>query len=138
MNNSFFTSIGLGNIDFGIVALVLAAVILILLILTIVNMCSISKLKKKYNKFMQGKNAKFESTFQKIGIIKYDAFNQMGGKLSFCLALLDENNNGFILNSVHSTEGCYSYTKSIEKGECKISLGEEELKALNMAMGITQ
>ena len=58
MNNSFFTSIGLGNIDFGIVALVLAAVILILLILTIVNMCSISKLKKKYNKFMQGKNAK--------------------------------------------------------------------------------
>ena len=42
-----------------------------------------------------------ESTFQKIGIIKYDAFNQMGGKLSFCLALLDENNNGFILNSVH-------------------------------------
>jgi len=62
----------------------------------------------------------------------------MGGKLSFCLALLDENNNGFILNSVHSTEGCYSYTKSIEKGECKISLGEEELKALNMAMGITQ
>lgn len=77
---------------------------------------------------------KFESAFQKIGIIKYDAFNQMGGKLSFCLALLDENNNGFILNSVHSTEGCYSYTKEIEKGSCKISLGEEEEKALNMAM----
>lgn len=171
MNNSFFTSIGLGNIDFGIVALVLAVVVLILLILNIVNMCSINKLKKKYSKFMQGKNVKsleneiiglfddnkfiknaveknkkdiktlyhkFESTFQKIGIIKYDAFNQMGGKLSFCLALLDENNNGFILNSVHSTEGCYSYTKSIENGECKISLGEEESKALNMAMGITQ
>ena len=58
-----------------------------------------------------------ESTFQKIGIIKYDAFNQMGGKLSFCLALLDENNNGFILNSVHSAEGCYSYTKEIINGE---------------------
>lgn len=77
---------------------------------------------------------KFESAFQKIGIVKYDAFNQMGGKLSFCLALLDENNNGFILNSVHSTEGCYSYTKEITNGSCKISLGEEEEKALNMAM----
>ncbi len=171
MNNYFFTSIGLGSIDFGILILVLAVIILILLILNIVNMCFISKLKRKYNKFMQGKNAKsleseiialfddnkfiksavdknkkdistlyhkLESTFQKIGIIKYDAFNQMGGKLSFCLALLDENNNGFILNSVHSTEGCYSYTKEIENGECKISLGEEESNALNMAMGITR
>lgn len=79
----------------------------------------------------------FESAFQKVGIVKYDAFNQMGGKLSFSLALLDENNNGFILNSVHSTDGCYSYTKEIENGVCKISLGEEEEKALNIAMGIT-
>ena len=79
----------------------------------------------------------FESAFQKVGIVKYDAFNQMGGKLSFSLALLDENNNGFILNSVHSTDGCYSYTKEIENVVCKISLGEEEEKALNIAMGIT-
>ena len=75
-----------------------------------------------------------ESTFQKIGIIKYDAFNQIGGKLSFSLALLDENDNGFILNSVHSADGCYSYTKEIIKGECAISLGEEEKQALEMAM----
>lgn len=79
-----------------------------------------------------------ESTFQKIGIIKYDAFNQMGGKLSFSLALLDENNNGFILNSVHSAEGCYSYTKEIKGGECKIDLGEEEKQALYMAMGVSE
>ena len=79
----------------------------------------------------------FESAFQKVGIVKYDAFNQMGGNLSFSLALLDENNNGFILNSVHSTDGCYSYTKQIENGICKISLGDEEERALNIAMGIT-
>lgn len=79
-----------------------------------------------------------ESAFQKIGIIKYDAFNQMGGKLSFSLALLDEKNNGFILNSVHSTEGCYSYTKQIKNGQSNISLGEEEKQALDMAMGITE
>ena len=76
-----------------------------------------------------------EKTFQKIGIVKYDAFKQMGGKLSFSLALLDENNDGFVLNSVHSTEGCYTYTKEIKSGACEISLGEEEQEALAMAMG---
>ena len=76
-----------------------------------------------------------ERTFQKIGIIKYDAFKQMGGQLSFSLALLDENNDGFILNSVHSTDGCYSYTKEIKDGICDISLGEEEQEALSIAMG---
>ena len=76
-----------------------------------------------------------EHAFQKIGLIKYDAFQQMGGKLSFSLALLDENNNGFILNSVLSTEGCYTYTKEIKNGECAISLGEEEQQALDMAIG---
>lgn len=79
---------------------------------------------------------KFESTFQKIGIVKYDAFNQMGGQLSFSLALLDENDNGFILNSVHGAESCYSYTKVIKNGMCDISLGDEEREALNIAMDI--
>ena len=58
----------------------------------------------------------------------------MGGQLSFCIALLDENNNGFVMNSVHSTDGCYSYTKTIQEGECDISLGDEEQKALEMAV----
>lgn len=77
----------------------------------------------------------FESAFQKLGVVKYDAFNQMGGQMSFCIALLDENNNGFILNSVHSAEGCYSYTKEIKNGESEILLGNEEKQALNIAIG---
>ena len=77
---------------------------------------------------------KMKFTFQKVGLVKYDAFNEMGGKLSFSLALLNEKNDGFIINSVHSTEGCYSYTKVIKNGECDISLGDEEKKALQMAM----
>ena len=76
-----------------------------------------------------------ESAYQKMGLVKYDAFHQMGGQLSFSLALLDENNNGFIINSVHSTDGCYSYTKEIKNGICSISLGTEEAEALAMAMG---
>ena len=78
---------------------------------------------------------KLESAYQKRGLVKYDAFSQMGGQLSYSLALLDENNNGFILNSVHSVEGCYSYTKEIKNGECSLELGKEEAEALEIAMG---
>ena len=77
---------------------------------------------------------RLESVYQKIGLVKYDAFNQMGGQLSFCLALLDENNNGFLMNSVHGTEGCYTYTKEIKNGEYNLSLGPEEAEALAISM----
>lgn len=78
---------------------------------------------------------RMEGAYQKMGLVKYDAFQQMGGQLSFSLALLNENNDGFIINSVHSTDGCYSYTKEIIAGECSITLGKEEEKALAIAMG---
>lgn len=78
---------------------------------------------------------RLESVYQKMGLVRYDAFNQMGGQLSYSLALLDENNNGFIINSVHSTEGCYSYSKEIKNGDNNISLSEEEAEALAIARG---
>lgn len=77
---------------------------------------------------------KMRFTYQKLGIVKYDAFKQMGGMLSFSLALLNEDNDGFIINSVHSSDGCYSYTKEITNGECSLALGEEEQQALQIAM----
>lgn len=74
-------------------------------------------------------------TYQKVGVVKYDAFKEMGGKLSFVLALLDKNNNGIILNSVHSSrEGCYTYIKEIIKGESFLELAEDEKKALDLAL----
>ena len=140
---------------------------IILFILVIVNMAQTSKMKKKYKKFMSGKNAKsleeilvkrlnqidslvdanatneknikkvvnnMKFTFQKVGLVKYDAFNEMGGKLSFSLALLNASNDGFVLNAVHSREGCYTYIKEIIDGNSIIVLAEEEQEALNMAM----
>lgn len=160
---------GLGGLDVGYIFIGMLVLLIILTVLVIIQMVSTSKLKKRYSKFMQGKDAKslemdiiglyednkfiktsveknkrdikdlykkLESTFQKIGIVRYDAFQEMGGRLSFSLVLLDENDNGFILNSVHSTEGCYSYTKEIKNGQCDITLGEEEKQALDIAMGI--
>jgi len=81
-------------------------------------------------------NKRFAKAFQKIGLVKYDAYQQMGGLLSFSLALLDEDNNGLIINSVHSTEGCYTYTKEVVYGECKLELSNEEKVALDQAMGV--
>jgi hypothetical protein len=73
-------------------------------------------------------------TYQKIGIVKYDAFKEMGGKLSFAMALLNSNNDGFILNSMHSSrEGCYTYVKEVIKGESFVVLAEEERLALEEA-----
>lgn len=71
--------------------------------------------------------------FQKIGLVKYDALHEMGGKLSFSLALLNESNTGFVMNAVHSREGCYTYVKEIIDGNSIITLSDEEKEALDMA-----
>ena len=76
-------------------------------------------------------NMKF--TFQKVGLVKYDAFHEMGGKLSFSLALLNETDDGFVMNAVHSREGCYTYVKDIIAGNSVIVLSPEEKEALDIA-----
>ena len=105
----------------------------------IIGLCEDNRFLKnsteKNKKDIRNLYKQIETAYQKMGLVKYDAFNQMGGQLSFSLALLDENDNGFILNSVHSAEGCYSYTKEIKNGVSAISLGTEEAEALAIAMG---
>lgn len=74
------------------------------------------------------------TTFHKLGIVKYDAFKEMGGNLSFALCLLDDTNTGFILNTMHGRDSSYSYIKEIIKGEAYATLGEEEKEALEKAI----
>ena len=78
-----------------------------------------------------------EPCFQKIGLEKYDALDEQGGKLSFALTLLNEKDNGFIINTVHSREGSYSYIKEIIDGNSIIGLSPEEEKALSKALNGT-
>ena len=73
-------------------------------------------------------------TYQKTGLVKYDAFREMSGALSYSLALLDKENNGVLISSMYSREGCYTYAKEIIKGESKINLSEEEAEALKQAV----
>ena len=144
------------SVDTLYIVLGLAGVSLITLILAIVALCKAAKLKKKYRSFMEGadgksieslravgeKNSaavkdiyeKMQYTFQKVGIVKYDAFHEMGGKLSFALCMLDKVNNGYIINVMHSNNGCFAYIKEVVDGKSYIELGDEENQALQQAV----
>lgn len=75
-----------------------------------------------------------DKMFSKYGVEKYDAFDDVGGKLSFALALLDKDNTGLILNAVHSRDNCFLYLKEIVKGESYVMLSQEEVEALRKAV----
>lgn len=78
-------------------------------------------------------NEKTALCIQKIGIVRYSAFRDTGSDLSFALAMLDENNNGVILNGIYSREMSNIYAKQIKDGESLSNLSEEEQEALTKA-----
>jgi len=92
------------------------------------------RMVKQNRQDIRNLHIKNANNYQKVGIIKYDAFNEMGGKLSFALAMLDERDNGWIINAMHSREGCYTYIKEIVKGKSYVELAEEEAEALDKAI----
>ncbi len=75
-------------------------------------------------------------TFQRYSIIKYDAFQAGGGQLSFVICMLTKDDNGFIMNTVHSnsTEGYFCYLKEVRNGSALLELAEEEQRALEEAL----
>ena len=94
----------------------------------------ISALVKENEKEVKDIRKKMEGHYQKAGIVKYDAFHEMGGNLSFVLTMLDENDNGWIFNAMHSREGCYTYIKEVVKGDSYIELSAEERQCLEKAV----
>lgn len=147
----------------------IAAAVVILIILTIVQLVLTVSMRKKYKRFMKGKNAaSLEGSFfkayeeikilqkedaankeaiklinkhlfhsyQRTGIVKYNAFQGMGGKTSFAMALLTQGKNGIVINSIHGREMSCVYIKEIKKGECDVALSPEEGEALDIALGV--
>jgi len=75
------------------------------------------------------------NTFQKIGFVKYNAFENIGNDLSFALTLLDGNNNGICISSIYGRSESRIFSKPIVKGKSLVSLSQEELESLNEALG---
>lgn len=71
---------------------------------------------------------------QKVGMVRYNAFKDTGSDLSFALALLDENNNGVVLNGIYSREMSNIYAKPVEKGKSSYTISEEEAQAIQKAV----
>lgn len=93
----------------------------------------------KYEKATRDINVLYERMkpcIQKVGIVRYNPFDNMGGDLSYALALLDENNNGIIINTIFSRDGSHTYCKPVENGKSAYSLSYEDETALKKAMGL--
>lgn len=145
----------------------LAGILLILLVYVCMLQNQISKLNKKYNTFMEGKDGKsLEDSYiewlsriqgiesenrklktyiqgiekkqrkciQKVEMKRYNSFEDMGGDLSYAVALVDEDNDGILLNGLHSRDGSYSYGKPVKDGKSTYTLTVEEQEVLNGAV----
>jgi ABC-type Na+ efflux pump permease subunit len=73
------------------------------------------------------------SSIQKVGLVRYNAFQNVGSDLSFTLALLDRENNGVVLNGLYGSESSNIYAKPIKNGESTYQLSEEEKEAIEIA-----
>lgn len=72
---------------------------------------------------------------QRVGLVRYDAFEDVGGQQSFSLAILDAQQNGLVLTSVYSRSDVRVYAKAIRQGQPSHPLSEEELQAIRNALG---
>lgn len=71
---------------------------------------------------------------QKVGYIKYNAFQDSASELSFSICCLDKFNNGFLLSVIHGREQSVSYGKMIKNGTSQAPLSEEEEAAIDKAI----
>jgi hypothetical protein len=73
--------------------------------------------------------------FQRVGLVRFNPFEDTGGNQSFAIALLDGNDNGFVVSSLHARAGTRVYAKALSGGRSEAALSTEETEALRLAMG---
>lgn len=96
-----------------------------------------NEIKEKYDRMVEAlmdMNNNINKCVQKVGVIRYNPFPESGGNLCYAIALLDSENNGVVLNGIHSRSGCFTYAKPIELGVSEYILSQEEKQALEKAM----
>lgn len=96
-----------------------------------------SKMEQRYETLAQlvrDMDKNMAKCVQKVGVIRYNPFDEMGGNLCYAVALLDTDNNGVVFNGIHSRTGSFTYAKPIQLGVSEYVLSEEEMKAVEMAI----
>lgn len=88
-----------------------------------------SEIKAYYTKL----DSDIASCIQKIGLVRYNAFRDVGSDLSFAIALLDRDDNGVVLNGLYGADSSNIYAKPIKNGNSNYQLSEEEKYALDIA-----
>lgn len=74
------------------------------------------------------------SAVQRVGLVRFDAFEDMGGQLSFALAMLDADGSGVVLSSINGRRETRVYAKAIDRGESAVAITEEERESVRRAM----
>ena len=72
---------------------------------------------------------------QRVGLVRYDAFDDLGGRLSFSAALLNASGDGLVITSINGRSDTRCYAKSVTKGDSEHNLSDEETEAIALALG---
>ena len=94
----------------------------------------VQKENKEINEYCKDIDENMSKCLQKVGMVRYNAFQDTGSDLSFALAILDENDNGVVLNGIYSREMSNIYAKTIINGESQNTLSKEEKEAIEKAI----
>lgn len=89
---------------------------------------------KKISEEISRLKGQSQKSFQKISLVRFNPFKNIGGDQSFSIALLDLGNNGFVITSIYSQEGNRVYAKSVNNGKSEYPLSEEEKEAIQKAI----
>lgn len=95
---------------------------------------NVQKTNKEIVNYCENIDKKVSTCIQKIGIVRYNAFKDTGSDLSFSLAILDDYNNGVVLNGIYARDSSNIYAKPVENGASKYVLSNEEKEAINRAI----
>ena len=94
----------------------------------------VEDLNKEIIQYCESLDKTVDTCIQKIGIVRYNAFKDVGSNLSFTLSLLNNNNNGVVLNGIYSRDNSNIYAKPIKDGKSEYILSDEEKEAIEKAI----
>lgn len=103
---------------------------------------NVRELQKKFSLGSEGAiieritscDRKINTALSKTGIVNFDAFDDVFGKQSFALAILNQSNSGFVITSLYGSNSSNTYVREITDGKCRIPLLEEEQEAVSKAI----